>query len=98
DDRTAKVWDARTGDEVLTLMGHTDRVTSASWSPDGARIVTGSWDKTAKVWDAKSGAELLTFQGHTDIVYAASWSPDGSRLVTGGYRSAKMWDATPVRK
>ncbi len=26
-------------------------VTSAGFSPDGQRIVTGSWDKTAKVWD-----------------------------------------------
>ena len=27
-------------------------VTSASFSPDGSRIVTASWDKTAKVWDS----------------------------------------------
>ena len=64
-DRTAKVWDAKSGAEVLTLKGHTVPVTSASFSPDGARIVTGSQDKTAKVWDAKSGAEVLTLKGHT---------------------------------
>ena len=51
--------------ELLTLKGHTGSVWSASFSPDGSRIVTGSRDKTAKVWDAKTGAELLTLKGHT---------------------------------
>ena len=66
DDDTAKVWDARTGAEVLTLKGHTGQVSSASFSPDGTRIVTASHDETAKVWDARTGAELLTLKGHTD--------------------------------
>ena len=73
----------QSGAEVLTLKGHTDRVTSASFSPDGSRIVTGSGDKTAKVWDAQSGAEVLTLKGHTGAVTSASFSPDGSRIVTG---------------
>ena len=82
-DNTAKVWDAKSGAEVLTLKGHTGRVTSASFSPDGSRIVTGSNDKTAKVWDAKTGAEVLTLKGHTSGFTSASFSPDGSRIVTG---------------
>ena len=38
--------------DLLTLKGHTGAVTSASFSPDGSRIVTASVDRTAKVWDA----------------------------------------------
>ena len=49
---TAKVWDARSGAEALTLKGHTGYVSSASFSPDGSRVVTGSHDQTAKVLDA----------------------------------------------
>ena len=37
-----KVWDADTGQETLTLKGHTSWVTSVAFSPDGKRIVTGS--------------------------------------------------------
>src|SRR5262249_44911507 len=40
-DKTAKVWDAATGQEILTLDGHNCAVLSAAFSPDGERIVTG---------------------------------------------------------
>jgi WD40 repeat protein len=34
------------------LKGHGDKVNSAAFSPDGARMVTASFDGTAQVWDA----------------------------------------------
>ena len=55
-DDTAKVWEAASGAELLTLSGHEDWVISAAYSPDGASIVTASADGTAKVWEAASGA------------------------------------------
>ncbi len=80
--------------DLLTLKGHPNAVL-ASFSPDGSRIVTGSYDGTAKVWDAKSGAVVLTLKGHTPAqVHSASFSPDGSRIVTGSDdNTAKVWDA-----
>ena len=41
------------------------RLRRVAFSPDGQRIVTGSWDETAKVWEAASGRELLTLKGHS---------------------------------
>jgi WD40 repeat protein len=46
------VWNAETGQEMLTLRGHSDDVMSVSFSPNGQRIVSGSRDGTVKVWDA----------------------------------------------
>jgi WD40 repeat protein/serine/threonine protein kinase len=90
----ARVWDAKTGVELLALRGHTSHIWSAAFSPDGARVVTGSQDNTARVWDARIGAEILTLKGHTGAVWSAVFSPDGSRLVTGGQDGmAKVWDA-----
>jgi hypothetical protein len=37
--------------EILTLIGHTSLVLNASFSADGKRVVTASWDKTAGIWD-----------------------------------------------
>jgi WD40 repeat protein len=62
-DKTAKMWDADTGTELLTLSGHTGWVEHAAWNPDDTRIVTASADKTAKVWDAQISEELLTLSG-----------------------------------
>ncbi len=81
---------------LLTLKGRDWTVTSASFSPDSSRIVTGSNDETAKVWDAKSGAVVLTLEraGGANIVTSASFSPDGSRIVTvDNDNTAKVWDA-----
>jgi serine/threonine protein kinase len=93
-DKTARVWDARTGTLLLELKGHADMVSSARFSPDGTRIVTGSSDKTAKVWDARTGTPLLELKGHRDAVMAVSFSPDGTRIVTGSNdKTARVWDA-----
>ena len=40
---------------------HSDLITSVAFSPDGTKIVSGSWDKTIKVWE--SGALLANAAG-----------------------------------
>jgi WD40 repeat protein len=100
-DNTLKVWDAQTGQETLTLKGHSGEVTSVSFSPDGKRIVSGGgeYPKPAeiKVWDAQTGQETLTLKGHSDVVTSVSFSPDGKRIVSGSYdNTLKVWDGRPL--
>jgi WD40 repeat protein/tRNA A-37 threonylcarbamoyl transferase component Bud32 len=93
-DKTAIVWDARTGTRLLQLKGHSREVQCVAFSPDGTRIATGSWDNTAKLWDARSGALLLDLKRHTGMLWGVAFSPDGTRLVTGSPdQMAKVWDA-----
>ena len=80
-DGTAKVWDAATGQELFTLVGHTRGVTSVVFSPDGTQIATGSADKTARVWEAATGKLLQTLLGHTEGVTSVAFSPDGTHLA-----------------
>jgi hypothetical protein len=96
-DRTARIWDTRTG-AVLQLKGHTDTVNAVAVTPDGARIVTGSRDATARLWDASTGAELLQLK-HTGAVYGVAVTPDGSRLVTGSRdATSRLWDLASQRQ
>ena len=90
----AGLWDAASGLQVAVLM-HDDAVSSAEFSPDGSRVVTGSYDKTARVWDAATGLELAVLRAHTAGVIAATFSPDGSLVATGSDdNTARVWDAS----
>ena len=57
-DKTAKVWDARTGMPVLDLKGHTGAVLAVSFSPDGTRIATGSHDQDGEIVGRADGLGL----------------------------------------
>ena len=93
-DQTAKLWEAASGKELLTLKGHSSWVNGVAFSPDGQRIATGGIDNTARVWETASGRELLTLKGHLRGVVCVSFSPDGQRIVTGSRdRTARVWEA-----
>ena len=49
-DNTAKVWDAATRKELLTLRGHSSEVDSVAWSPDGKGLATASADNTVQAY------------------------------------------------
>src|SRR5271163_284354 len=43
-DETARLWDAATGREITAFRGHEGPVYSVAFSPDGRRMLTGSYD------------------------------------------------------
>jgi hypothetical protein len=92
-DGTVKVWDARSGAELLTLRGHGGPVSSVSFSADGRRIATASGDGTVKVWDARGSAELFVLRGHPERVTRVLFSPDGQQLISqDGQGRQIVWD------
>ena len=96
-DSTARVWGAASGQEKMTLRGHTNEVRAAAFSPDGQWIVTASLDRTARVWDAASGQQRMELQ-HSSDVNSAVYSPDGQWIVTAsGDRTARMWQWPDVK-
>eukprot|EP01044_Picomonas_judraskeda_P043461 COSAG03_NODE_22869_length_286_cov_0.588235_1_plen_61_part_01 len=54
-----------------TLEGHSDDVNSASFSPDGTKVVSGSRDQTVRIWDAVTGECEQTLEGHSYYVNSA---------------------------
>lgn len=49
-DGTVRLWDAATGQEQLTLVGHSAQVVDVSFSPDGDHLASVALDGTMRVW------------------------------------------------
>jgi WD40 repeat protein len=77
-----RVSDAKTGELIATLRGHSDRVVALAFSADRSLLASGSWDGTAKVWDIAAGRDLKTL-GVRGSVGAVSLSDDGAWLAVG---------------
>ena len=89
----AVIWNAETGEQVRILVAAGHFVMSVAFSPDGAQVLTGSFDNTMKLWDVSSAVELRTFSGHRDRVISVVVSPDGAKALTGSNDdTAKVWD------
>ncbi|MDE0506121.1 MAG: T9SS type A sorting domain-containing protein, partial [Candidatus Poribacteria bacterium] len=88
DDNTIRIWDARTGDHLHSLEGHTDGVSSVSFHPGVPILASGSYDNTIRIWDARTGKNIHTLEGHMNAVTSLAFSSDGNTLVSGS------WDST----
>jgi WD40 repeat protein/serine/threonine protein kinase len=81
------------GSQLATLAGHSWIVTCAAFSPDGARLATGSQDGTCKIWDVAGKKILYTFPNEGGAIWSVAFSPDGSLLMlAGNTRHVEFWD------
>jgi len=106
-DGTVRVWEAETGESLLTYRGHTRllnainlqaTVYTVAWACDGLRIASAGDGTTVRVWNATTGQTLTLYQEHSGWlpnVFAAAWSPDGKQIVSAC--SSMGWDKTVHR-
>src|SRR5207245_363283 len=93
------VYDLETKKELFRLRGHANTVHTITFSPDGARILTGAADRTMRLWDSTSGKEVHKFDAHAGYVRGARFTPDGKTLVSVGYDHVnRVWDLTTMRQ
>ncbi|XP_022786680.1 F-box/WD repeat-containing protein 7-like [Stylophora pistillata] len=87
-DGLIKIWDAHTGDNTFTLVGHTGEVYCLQFTDD--IIASGSADSTVRLW-SHQGILLHTLEEHIGVVRCLCLS--GNRLISGGDRKRiALWD------
>jgi WD40 repeat protein/serine/threonine protein kinase len=92
-DKTARVWDARSGSLIAQLRGHAGSVWDGAFTPDGTRVLTASEDQSLRVWDAAGGDLLEVLRGHHGPVVRAAVSRDGRMAVSGSMDATlRLWD------
>ena len=91
-----KVWEAATGQEVLTLSD-TDR--AVAFGPDGRHLASQVKKFAVRIWDAKTGQEVLTFPSHEWMILGLAFSADGKRLAWASQdKTVKVWDVEKKRE
>ncbi|KAG8723257.1 hypothetical protein FRC09_004086 [Ceratobasidium sp. 395] len=78
----------------LRSISASGSVLSATYSPDGRYIVSGSNDCTVRIWDAETGDQLLDpLTGHSDSVISVTFSSDGRWIASGSLdKTIRLWD------
>jgi WD40 repeat protein len=80
-DKTVRLWDAQTGEQVQKLDGHEGSVCSVAFSPNGQVVASASRDKTVRLWDAKTGEQVTSFSVDC-VAVDLSFTADGRYLIT----------------
>jgi WD40 repeat protein len=98
DDETLSILDINTDKTVgkpFTLTGFNHHTMSASFSPDGKRVVTGNQNGSLYLWDIETGKGIgEPLHGHTAPILSVDFSPNGDRIVSASYdKTVRVWDA-----
>jgi len=93
-DYSARVWEVPSMRLRACLLGHSDDVDMAVFSPDDRLIATCALDLTIRIFDL-SGTCLSLLSGHTGNIISVAWTRDGKGLVSCGVDGTiREWDAT----
>jgi len=98
-DLTLRIWDIRSGQEKISLDGHTDTIQSVAWSWDGKLILTTCKDKKLRIYDPRSKKVVDEAIGHGGSKGSRGiFLGDSGKILTTGFsktsdRQYMAWDA-----
>jgi WD40 repeat protein len=82
-DKTVRLWDTKTGEQMQKIEGHDDVVNCVAFSPNGQVVASGSDDMTIRLWNTKTIEQLQNLDGHYHKVKSVAFSPNGQVVASG---------------
>jgi WD40 repeat protein len=98
-DRTIRLWDTETWDELHSLGGPAPWQ-SLAFAPDGRTLAAGvDTSGLIRLWDTANGLVIRDLRGHANGVMDLDFAPDGRTLVSASRdRAVKLWDVETGRE
>ncbi len=91
-DKTARIWNADTGQSTRTIKDHAEAVFGVAYSPDGKLLATGSGDRSAKLFQTTDYKRVASLTAHQDGVTQVAFNRDGTLLATASAdRQIRIW-------
>ena len=91
------LYGTKTYDNPEILKGHTGKIWSIAFRPDGKVIASAGQDRTVRLWDVNTRQQIKTFEIKVHPISNIVFSPDGKMLASGGVSDgidkAWLWDA-----
>jgi WD40 repeat protein len=82
-DCTVRIWDVQTGRELQRFSDYQFPVTSARFSPDGRKVISGCRDRGIRIYDLSSGNQIHRLEEPFNIaVLEVAFSPDGRQVLS----------------
>ncbi|WP_245894131.1 NB-ARC domain-containing protein [Chamaesiphon polymorphus] len=96
EDGTIHIWQASTGQPLLTIEAHTTFIFALTFSQDGRTLVSGGIDSLLRFWDVTTGTCLET-RKLDGSMWGLALSPDGKLLAgstSSEHRALYVWDGS----
>ncbi|MDM8555742.1 TIR domain-containing protein [Desulfococcaceae bacterium HSG7] len=92
-DNKLRLWDVKSGEELVIFEAHTNEVSSVAFSANGKILISGSLDNTICLWDVRRGTKMKQFEYHKDWVRSVACSPEDNILASGSWDfTIRLWD------
>ena len=96
-DQTNKIlclWSLSENRLLRQMEGHTDKLTSTAFAPNGLQVATGSFDRTVRIWDLRTGETTRILTGHQAAVLGIAYSPDGTNIASASEdKTIQVWNS-----